>query len=58
MTKEELEKFDEVIKIMDNWCPNYYSLTEVDYCYFGDNSDCLACWKYAIESKLKEIGGN
>ena len=58
MTKEELEKFDEVIKIMDNWCPNYYSLTGLDYCYLGDNPDCLKCWKHAIESKLKEIGGN
>ena len=58
MTKEELEKFDEVIKIMDSWCPNYYSLTGLDNCYLGDNKDCLECWKYAIESKLKEIGGN
>ena len=55
MTKEELKKFEEVIKIMDNWCPSHYEFKEFDYCYLEDSQDCLKCWKYAIENELNKL---
>ena len=52
MTKEELEKFDEVIKIMDNWCPSNRGLKPPCKCEY---TTCYICWKCAIENELNKL---
>ena len=55
MTKEELERFQFVIETMDYVCPSHCELTGLDYCYLGDNPNCLRCWKYAVENELDKL---
>ena len=61
MTKKELKKIKKVIKVMNSMCPSVYGLKESEGDCRDNPSNCLNCWKLAVESRLKElkeIGGN
>ena len=54
-TKEEFEVFQDVLVIINDSCPCRYGLKEDEMCHKKDEPDCIGCWRYAIESKLKEL---
>ena len=52
MTKEELDKFKDVIETMNNGCTEDYNLEPPCKC---EHTTCHICWKYAIENELNKL---